>query len=64
MQPLTAQTYEGGTVVGWPISDPLPPLTLALAYDKSKPRKLVQHFVDACHTHFSVQGPDQCIVSK
>jgi DNA-binding transcriptional LysR family regulator len=64
MQPLTAQTYDGGTVVGRPISDPLPPLTLAIGYDKSKPRKLVQHFVDACHTHFSVQGQEQCIVSE
>lgn len=64
MQPLTAKTYGGGTVVSLPISDALPPLTLAIGYDKSKPRKLVQHFVDACQKHFSVTGTQRCIVEK
>ncbi|MEP1933371.1 MAG: LysR family transcriptional regulator, partial [Roseibium sp.] len=37
MQPMTATTYCGETVVGLPISDVLPPLTLAIAYPKSRP---------------------------
>jgi DNA-binding transcriptional LysR family regulator len=64
MQPLTQQSYEGGSLVGLPISDPLPPLTLAIAYDKSRPRRLVQHFVDACHKHFSDAGSERCIVGE
>ena len=53
MQPMSATTYSGGSVVGLPISDPLPPLTLAIGYDKSRPRRLVRHFVDACRQHFA-----------
>ncbi|MFT4701562.1 MAG: DNA-binding transcriptional LysR family regulator [Yoonia sp.] len=64
MQPLTSISYGGGTVVGLPISDPLPPLTLAIAYDKSRPRRLVQHFVDACHGHFADAELDRCIVEN
>ena len=64
MQPLTATTYCGEVVVGLPISDPLPPLTLAIAYAKSRPRRLVQHFVDACKAHFADAGPERCIVEK
>lgn len=62
MQPLTATSYAGDTVVGLPISDPLPVLTLAIGYDKTRPRRLVQHFVDACREHFSGAGQDRCIV--
>ncbi|AXI48080.1 LysR family transcriptional regulator [Sulfitobacter sp. SK012] len=64
MQPLTVTSYSGEDVVGLPISDNLPPLTLAVAYDKSRPRKLVQHFVDECRAHFSGVGPERCIVEK
>lgn len=53
MQPLTVQSYCGKALVGLPISDPLPPLTLSIGYDKSRPRRLVQHFVDACCAHFA-----------
>ena len=62
MQPLTAQSYSGSTLVGVPISDPLPPLTLSIGYDKTRPRRLVQDFVDACHTHFAEAGPQRCLV--
>ena len=62
MQPLTAQSYSGSTLVGVPISDPLPPLTLSIGYDKTRPRRLVQDFVDACHTHFAETGPQRCLV--
>jgi DNA-binding transcriptional LysR family regulator len=64
MKPLTATTYSGGSVIALPISDPLPPLTLAVAYDKSRPRRLVQHFVDACQKHFTAAGPERCIVGE
>ena len=62
MQPLTAQSYSGATLVGVPISDPLPPLTLSIGYNKTRPRRLVQDFVDACHAHFAEPGPQRCIV--
>lgn len=62
MQPLTQQSYCGASLVGVPISDPLPPLTLSIGYDKSRTRRLVQHFVDACCTHFADAGPQQCLV--
>ena len=64
MRPLTPTTYSGGSVIGLPISDPLPPLTLAIAYDKTRPRRLVQHFVDACRRHFADAGLERCIVEK
>jgi DNA-binding transcriptional LysR family regulator len=62
MQPLTAQSYCGATLVGVPISDPLPPLTLSIGYDKTRPRRLVQDFVDACRAHFAHAVPQRCIV--
>ncbi len=62
MQPLTKTSYCGEALVGVPISDPLPPLTLAIGYDKSRPRRLVQHFVAACRAHFAQTGPQSCIV--
>ena len=62
MQPLTAQSYCGEKLVGVPISDPLPPLTLSIGYDKTRPRRLVQDFVDTCRAHFAQTGPQRCIV--
>lgn len=62
MQPLTQQSYSGATLVGVPISDPLPPLTLSIGYDKTRPRRLVQDFVDACRAHFAQPGSQRCIV--
>jgi len=62
MQPLTAQSYSGAMLVGVPISDPLPPLTLSIGYDKTRPRRLVQDFVNACRTHFAEGGPKRCLV--
>ncbi|TMV08604.1 LysR family transcriptional regulator [Ruegeria sediminis] len=64
MQPLTSTSYCGAELAGLPISDPLPPLPLAVGYDKSRPRRLVQHFVDACHEHFSDTGNERCIVER
>ena len=64
MQPLTQQSYCGGLLVSVPISDPLPPLTLSIGYDKARPRRLVQHFVDACRAHFAEVRPRRCIVEQ
>lgn len=61
MRPQTSISYAGTEVVERPISDPLPPLTLAVAYTKNRPRQLVQHFVDACQAHFETKGPGRCI---
>lgn len=62
MQPLTRQSYAGSDVKGVAISDPLPPLTLSIGYDKSRPRRLVQYFVEGCKTHFAHPGQHQCFV--
>ena len=64
MQPLTQQSYCGERLVGVPISDHLPPLTLSIGYDKSRPRRLIQHFVDACRAHFAEAGAQQCLVEQ
>lgn len=63
MQPLTQQSYCGAKLVGVPISDRLPSLTLAIGYDKSRPRRLVRHFADKCIAHFAVAGPHQCLAT-
>lgn len=62
MKPLTQQSYCGASLVGVPISDPLPPLTLSIGYDKARPRRLVQHFVGACRGHFAQAGGQRCLV--
>ncbi|WP_413839841.1 LysR substrate-binding domain-containing protein [Tateyamaria sp.] len=63
MLPLTNETYGGASVVARPISDTLPPLTLALGYDSTRPRRIVQDFAQACRDHFGKTGPTQCIIS-
>ena len=63
MRPLTRQSYTGGQVVERPIAEALPPLTLAIGYDKTAPRRIVQVFADACRTHFAKDGPLKCIVT-
>jgi len=62
MQPLTRDSYCGASLVSLPISDPLPHLTLSIGYDKSRPRRLVRCFVEACHAHFAKDGP-RCLVN-
>lgn len=64
MRPMTPLSYGGAQVVELPISDPLPPLTLSVAYDTTRPRRLVQHFAQACRDHFAQEGPGQCIVPQ
>ncbi|WP_368345833.1 LysR family transcriptional regulator [Pelagovum sp. HNIBRBA483] len=62
MLPLADTSYSGERLVGRPISDDLPPLTLSVAYNRTQPRRIVQHFVDACRAYFAAEGPHQCIV--
>ena len=62
MQPLTTTSYGGGRLVSLPISDCLPHLTLSIAYNRSRPRRIVQHFVEACHAYFEDEGRQRCIV--
>lgn len=62
MRPRTSVSYSGAALVELPISDVLPPLTLSIGYDTTRPRRLVQRFADACVAHFTSDGPDQCIV--
>jgi len=56
MRPSTATSYAGAEVTELPIIDALPPLKLAVAYDKVRPRRLVQRFVQACQDYFA--GPE------
>ena len=64
MLPLTSETYGGASVVARPISDTLPPLTLALGYDSARPRRIVQEFAQACRDHFTASGPTRCVISS
>ncbi len=64
MLPLTSETYSGASVVARPISDSLPPLTLALGYDSARPRRIVKDFAKACRDHFTATGPAQCVISR
>lgn len=63
MTPLTATSYAGDQLVALPISDPLPPLTLALGYDKSRPRRIVSHFAEQCKRYFERFGAEAHIVT-
>jgi len=64
MLPLTSETYSGASVVARPISDTLPPLTLALGYHRARPRRVVQEFAQACRDHFTAFGPARCVISS
>jgi DNA-binding transcriptional LysR family regulator len=64
MLPLSKTSYAGDALVGLPISDQLLSLTLAIGYQKARPRRLVEYFVAACHQHFSNSGPERCIVES
>lgn len=61
MRPLTPTCYGGNTLVSLPISDPLPPLALAIAYDRSKPRRIVESFAEACGAYFAKHGRKHCV---
>jgi len=63
MRPSTSTSYGGATLVELPIADSLPPLRLAVAYDKARPRRLVRHFVDACRMQFAEEGAARYVVT-
>ncbi|MCE8519001.1 LysR family transcriptional regulator [Ruegeria pomeroyi] len=52
MLPATDVSYSGDRLVAKPIKDSLPPLTLAIGYDKANPRRIVSHFVTRCLSYF------------
>lgn len=52
MMPSTDVSYAGDRVKALPIADGLPPLHLAVGYDKSNPRRIVSHFAKRCQTYF------------
>jgi len=62
MRPSISTSYAGAPVVALPIADPLPPLTLAVAYERARPRRLVRHFVEACREHFARPDSARCTV--
>ncbi len=62
MRPQTSLTYGGRSVAERPIAGTLPPLTLAVGYDKTRPRRLVEAFVEACRVYFETPGSARCIM--
>ena len=64
MLPLTSESYSGQALTSRPISDPLPPLTLSIAYNRLKPRRIVQRFVVECRSYFAPNGSHRCIVTS
>lgn len=64
MVPSTEVSYAGERLIALPISDPLLPLTLSVAYDKTNPRRIVSHFVEHCQNYFQNEGKCRHIVSQ
>ena len=62
MLPTTDLSYSGHRLVALPISDPLPPLSLALGYDKSNPRRIVRRFANLCRSYFTEGAGQRHIV--
>ncbi|WP_316649745.1 LysR substrate-binding domain-containing protein [Ovoidimarina sediminis] len=64
MLPATDLSYAGQRLVARPIADPLPPLTLSIGYDRTRPRRLVQQFVSQCKAYFRGRGGALHIVTE
>lgn len=62
MLPLTDVSYAGQQLAALPIRDALPPLSLALGYDKANPRRIVSHFADQCRSYFGGASGQRHIV--
>lgn len=56
MKPLTDESYSGDRLASLPISDSLGPLTLSIAYDHSRPRRIVEQFVQSARAYFEEKG--------
>lgn len=52
MLPVTDASYAGDPLVAVPINDPLPPLSLAVGYIKTNPRRVVSRFAEQCRFYF------------
>lgn len=52
MRPATDLSYAGQPLAARPITGALPSLTLAIGYDKTRPRRLVRTAVDRCKAYF------------
>lgn len=61
MLPLTEVSYAAQKLAARPISDDLPSLTLAIGYDTSNTRRLVQRFTALCQTYFELYGSQHLI---
>ncbi len=61
MRPDTEVSYSGFELVCLPIQDVLQPLTLAVGYDRARPRRIVQEFVRSCSAYFAKEGKDHCV---
>lgn len=63
MLPASDTSYAGHCLAAVPVADPLPPLSLALGYDKSNPRRIVRHIADACRSYFASADGQRHIVA-
>ena len=61
MRPCTELSYSGSDLVCLPIEQHLQPLTLAIAYDHARPRRIVREFVQSCTAHFAKDGGNYCV---
>lgn len=64
MLPTTDVSYAGDRLVAMPIRDTLPPLTLALGYDKANPRRMVRQFVTRCLSYFGEGAGHRHIITS
>lgn len=64
MRPATAVTYAGDEVVAIPLRSDAPGLKLALGHVGSKPRRLVQAFMDATREHFAHAAAGNLIITS
>lgn len=62
MLPVKNISYAGDLLKALPITDPLPPLSLSLGYDKDNPRRLVSDFADLCRGYFESGAGQRHIV--
>ncbi|MDA4847162.1 LysR family transcriptional regulator [Hoeflea poritis] len=56
MLPIADVSYAGDRLSAVPIRNDLQPLSLSIGYDKTSPRRIVNHFADACRSYFR-DGP-------
>jgi DNA-binding transcriptional LysR family regulator len=61
MKPLTEVSYTAEMLAFRPISDRLRPLTLSIAYDHSRPRRIVDQFVQTTRKYFAENQNKHCV---